>query len=92
MNEISSDRRPKQRGKNLKFALHRYIARKEGEKERKKSRHFCQFEWFPANPSPRKMNQKQTKSTRRNQTFIVRIQREREGKNWREIQAKRGEI
>ena len=37
MNEISSDRRPKQRGKNLKFALHRYIARKEGEKERKKS-------------------------------------------------------
>ena len=44
MNEISSDRRPKQRGKNLKFALHRYIAREEGEKERKKSRHFCQFE------------------------------------------------
>ena len=26
--------------KNLKFALNRYIAMKEGEKERKKSRHF----------------------------------------------------
>ena len=27
-----------QRGKNLKFALNRYIARKEGEKEREKNR------------------------------------------------------
>ena len=36
MNEISSDRRPKQRGKNLKFALHRYISL--GKKERKKGK------------------------------------------------------
>ena len=38
MNEISSDRKPNQRGKNLIFALNRYIAMKEGEKEREKTR------------------------------------------------------
>ena len=37
MNEISSDRKPNQRGKNLIFALNRYIAMKEGEKEREKN-------------------------------------------------------
>ena len=36
MNEISNDRKPNQRGKNLKFALDWYIAMKEGEEERKK--------------------------------------------------------
>ena len=35
---MSSDRRPKQRGRNLKFALNRYIAMKEGKKERKKGK------------------------------------------------------
>mgnify|MGYP006863786581 CR=1 FL=1 len=57
MNEMSSDRRPKQRGRNLKFALNRYIAMKEGKKERKKGKDWwnhvisVNFEWFPANPS-----------------------------------------
>ena len=92
MNEISSDRRPKQRGKNLKFALHRYIARKEGEKERKKSGVISvnlsgfqqiqvQEKWIKNRPNQR--------GEIRNLSFEYR---EREGKNWREIQAKRGEI
>ena len=38
MNEISSDRRPKQRGKNLKFALHRYISLGKKEREKGKNR------------------------------------------------------
>ena len=43
MNEISSDRKPNQRGKNLIFALNRYIAMKEGEKEREKTREITSF-------------------------------------------------
>ena len=44
MNEISSDRKPNQRGQNLIFALNRYIAMKEGEKERvKKTREITSF-------------------------------------------------
>ena len=43
MNEISSDRKPNQRGKNLIFALNRYIAMKEGEKERGKTREITSF-------------------------------------------------
>ena len=56
MNEISSDRKPNQRGKNLIFALNRYIAMKEGKKERKeKTGEITSFlsilSDFPANPS-----------------------------------------
>jgi len=43
MNEISSDRKPNQGGKNLIFALNRYIAMKEGEKERGKTREITSF-------------------------------------------------
>ena len=86
MNEISGDRRPKQRGKNLKFALHRYIARKEGEKERKKSGVISvnlsgfqqiqvQEKWIKNRPNQR--------GEIRNLSFEYR---EREGKNWREIE------
>ena len=43
MNEISSDRKPNQRGKNLILALNGYIAMKEGEKEREKTREITSF-------------------------------------------------
>ena len=44
----------KSKRKNLKFALNRYIAMKEGKEEKKNSWNHVisvNFEWFPANPS-----------------------------------------
>ena len=43
MNEISSDRKPNQRGKNVIFALNRYIAMTEGKKERGTTREITSF-------------------------------------------------